>query len=332
MKNSTLFVRLLEGITMVRKMWRVAVCAILIFTLLLTTSCGVKNTPAVGNGGDTSTSGGDNDKNDDNNEEKPYSNYSKILQNVLTDDYYLGLINRRNQDSSFLSTGFFDAHPYGFLEDEGYNIDLIKNGVIKCKTMAYILDEEPNNLYIATNVETNTATPYYTEYLIRYTLTEQEKADYHLLHKDKYLFAVFMNDEISRQKTPTVISKLKCTVEAHEKLYENLKELSFVEELLNDNALTGILLTSYSVENGTFDVLLFSDSYYSMKSTRKVAVAPLTNWMDIVKENVDGAFYEPYQWMKFYYDESSIKPGKEAVVYCSDHYALVKASTIFTEN
>lgn len=323
--------------SIVKKVGKFTITTALIFSLLLTTACGKTNTPATGNSNDdTHISGSNNDNgnnNGGNNQENPYADYSQILQNVLTDEYYQNLIHRRNQDSTFLSTGYFDAHPYGFLEDEGYDIDAIKNGTFECKTMSYILEEEPNNLYIATYVETKAATPYYTEYLIRYTLTDQELSDYNLLHKKNYLHATFINDEISQMKTPVIINKTKCTVEAHKNLYENLKSLPFVKELLNDNNLTDILMKNYDVENGTFEVLLLSASSKSMKSTRKIAVAPLTNGAQLVKENNDGAFYEPYQWMKFYYDTNlDTNSGKNAYIYCSQNYALVKADTTFEQD
>ena len=136
--------------------------------LLMIVSCG-KNSDAPAGNGPSSDGGSQNE----------YSEYSVLLQNVMSDAEYNDLIARAQKDNKFYSSAEFDAHPYAFLEKEGFDIAKIKNGSIPCHTMTYVLDEEPNNLYIYTRVEKTDA---YYLYLLRYTLTEKEMDDYNMLN------------------------------------------------------------------------------------------------------------------------------------------------------
>ena len=180
--------------------------------LVVTTMLSGCNTTTIPDDPDSSYTEGETQGN----KENPYSEYSQLLQNVLLNKEYNNILNSGDYNSAL-----FDPHPYAFLEKEGFDVDAIKSGEIECRTRSYVMDNEPNNLYIQTTITEGTS--HKTNYLLRYTLTEQEMDDYRLLHEGEgwvsyYVQATFMNNEISKMKTPTIIGKSNVSLDAFEKL------------------------------------------------------------------------------------------------------------------
>lgn len=254
------------------------------------------------NGGNTPGGSGGNNT--------PTSQYSQLLQNVLDDEYYNTLIS---QLYTWHDTGYFDPHPYGFLEDEGYNVNLIKSNNLLCNTHAYVLDSEPNNLYMAVNVETKSAQPYFTEYLLKYSLTEKEMNDYNMLHSEDILQAVFMNDEISKLKTPEIISKTKCTVEAHEGLKVSLKSCFNSAECMNGNDVYGILFKDYNISEKRFYVYIYSNNQNKMTSRQAIALIPMAQGTKEIEITSDGAFSAPFKIGQFGFHNNDRITFKETV-------------------
>ena len=154
------------------------------------------------------------------------SQYSQMLQNVLTNEQYNNMIaSARNGNPDLYNNGIFKPHPYAFLEDEGFNVDAIKNGSIDCYTMSYVLDEEPNNLYMYTRVTENDIVH---NYLLKYHLTDQEMDDYDFVHDPQqslasyFVQAMFLNNEISELKSPEIIGSSKMSDEALKKMTETM--------------------------------------------------------------------------------------------------------------
>ena len=121
-----------------------------------------------------------------NGEKVNVSEYSQILQNVLTDSYYNNLISSAQSraaggDYNYEIENKYESIPYGFLEDQGYDVEKIKNNELACETDVFVID---NDLYIACRVETKSAMDYFTHYVIRYELTKQELSDLNLTHKE----------------------------------------------------------------------------------------------------------------------------------------------------
>jgi hypothetical protein len=135
------------------------------------------------------------------------SKYSQLLQNVLNNEEYNHLINSAKANTRLYDSGEFEPHPFEFLKSQGHNIDKILSGETPCYTMSYVLDDEPNNLYMYTRIQPTNS--YYTNYLIKYTLTDQEMDEYFNLHFGKigmyYVQSVFMNREIAKTKIPTIV-------------------------------------------------------------------------------------------------------------------------------
>ncbi len=207
------------------------------------------------------------------------SKYCKILESILTDENYNSIIKEAKEDFNFYRSASFDPHPYGFLKKKGHNIDAVKSGDLECRTVSYVLDEEPNNLYIMTYVENASSDPYYTEYTLKYTLSEQEMKDYKFLHKDGsnyYVQAVFMNDAISKTKKETIVSETKMNVKAHKEMRDSIKNILYVEEIYKSKQLD-ILLAGFNESKQTFDVKTFIK--YSNNTQMVFSDKILTNYL-----------------------------------------------------
>ncbi len=168
------------------------------------------NPPQIVDGTGSSSSHGQGSTNE--------SKYSELLEGVINNAEYQTLIKNAKANPELFESAQFDPHPYGFFEDEGYDISAIKDGTMKCETTSYVLDEEPNNLYIATRLLVND--DYYATYILKYELTKKEMSDYKMLHGTQgreFTFSyqsAFINDAISRTKEVTIVgeSKIKTNV------------------------------------------------------------------------------------------------------------------------
>lgn len=135
--------------------------------------------------------------------------YSELLEEVLTDPYYTQCISKAMNNPEYRQSAAFDSHPYAFLESQGYDVNAIMNGEQECRTVTYVLNEEPTNLYMYVKVTVGNA---YESYLLKYELTKQEMKDYQTMHKFMidgiyhcHSRAPFMNDKISELKTPEIV-------------------------------------------------------------------------------------------------------------------------------
>ncbi|MGN0813965.1 MAG: hypothetical protein ACI4MH_01880 [Candidatus Coproplasma sp.] len=253
--------------------------------------------------GNTDNNGDTNGNTNDNT--NTTSKYSQLLTNILNDSEINSLIDRAKADTAFYATAYFDPHPYAFLEKQGEDVARVKSGDLDCQTVSYIDPDEPNNLYMLTYVEVETGIQhptldlnYYSEYILKYTLTDKEVADYQMLHGkggESYVQAVFMNNEISENKTATIISHTYTTVNAHNKLKASFSEQESVTG--SDYIGTGkvdCILKDYDVNTQTFNVVVYErvDSYTSMTDVVKIGTLPLKDGQsNLAIEN--NTFYAP---------------------------------------
>lgn len=196
---------------------------LLSFLLLTLISCG-------GKGGETAHPGGTT--NNESNPNNPYREYSEILQNVLTDNYYNNLISQAEQDSSIAyMKNNFRALPFEFLKDEGFDVNKIRNDELTCFGTPITIG---NDLYLALEVETKSAQNYYTTYILRYDVTNQEieelKSVFASLSNyqiSTYYQAPFYIQELDKLKEPEVISKSYIAVDAHKTCYEDISKANY---------------------------------------------------------------------------------------------------------
>ena len=173
---------------------------------------------------------------DPNGDDNPQTKYSQILQNVLDSDYYNGLIEMR-RNKTILSESekrSLEPIPYGFLAKQGFDVNELIQSENEVTSYQFIRESEPNSLYCALNVETKANPNYFTNYYIKYDLTQKEVDDLNMLFGGIYIQAFFFIQELSNQKTPTIVSQCNMSVDAYNGLLENLNKTSELKTKYKD--------------------------------------------------------------------------------------------------
>lgn len=298
-KKENLLVRLGRklkyGFTNSKVVRRIATLALAGSLALGTAGCfGTNPTPNPGPNGNTDT---------------PTTQYSAILEDVLEDEYYNGLIDAAKDDFNLYRSASFDPHPYAFLEKKGHDVDAIKAGDLTCRTVSYVMENEPNNLYMMTYVENKSSDPYYTEYTLKYTLSEKEMKEYTFLHKDGsdyYIQAVFMNDAISEHKNATILSETKMNVEAHKEMREKLKNINTVNKTYGSSKIN-IILKDFNESNQTFSLVAYPMYSNNTQMTTTNYLTELYPTRGNQKLNiVNGVYYAPNTYGNFDLTEEQI--------------------------
>ena len=163
-----------------------------------------------------------------------YSKFSPIIQAMFNNDYYVNLTQKIQENVAKQDYTDYYSHPTKFWDSVGIDVNKIRSGEIECQTNAYVLDEEPNNLYIATYI-TDPTNAYYDQYIIRYTLTDQEMAEYHILYNSKVWQNFYMNDILSIYKNPEIVRHGKIAIETY-KLLQN----SFIKNLISNSYMDNV--------------------------------------------------------------------------------------------
>ncbi len=163
--------------------------------------------------------------------EQNNSKYSALLNSVINDKYYNALIS--NADRFNVDQPVYDPHPYAFLEDQGIDVDKIKNGEYEAYTMSFVFDDKPNELNIHTRVLINDE--YYESFLITYKLSKQEMEEYQKLHGHSYndysKYAFFLNDKISETKQPINIEQTQLTKKTQEDFTKYVNEYQIPKDV-----------------------------------------------------------------------------------------------------
>ena len=183
------------------------------------------------------------------------SEYSQIMDTVLNDEYYTSLVDNFTYEDN--SSAYYDPHPYGFLEDEGYNIDDIKNGTLECYSTSYMKDD---GYYIRTMVENKASTDYYGCYIIKYDLTDQEKDELDMLFKEQYIQTPLYIQEISNQKSASVQSEAYIAKTAYESILSTAKTIDAITvDTLGTNSVDVLYLGNYVYgSRDTCDIQIFT--------------------------------------------------------------------------
>lgn len=151
--------------------------------------------------------------------------YSAILEAVLNDAEYNALIEKLTAGDKQIGTGnYFEPHPYAFLAKQGHNISDIKDDKLNCFTTSYTIGNDKNNLYVTTRVENKSSTPYYSCYLLKYSLTNQEYDDLKMLHEGEYIQSPLFIQKLSEKKTPSVEYNAKITTSAYDRLLNRIRK------------------------------------------------------------------------------------------------------------
>ena len=133
--------------------------------------------------------------------------FSKLTLDMLNDEYYKSLIEERKNFPNVNDVDFASI-PYGFLEDEGIDIESIKSNLNVCQTYIYSTDDENNNLYISLAYKKNNIDPSYHDfYTLEYHLDEAEMNDFKYLAGNNYAEASLFIQYLSYRREPEILSK-----------------------------------------------------------------------------------------------------------------------------
>ena len=285
-------------------------------TIVLTAGVIIGGT-ACNNTPDTTTTTSQQ-QNNNNNQNQDISQYSQLLQNVLTDEYYNSLIYEiENSNKSVYSTGKYGAHPFAFLEDEGVDVEAIRAGTLPCYTMSYVLENEPNNLYMYSRV-TYPNEGYCENYVVKYTLTDKEMKDYHLMMSgsgsiEYYIQAAFMNNEISETKKPEIVGYSKIKTTTFEKLCESADMSNLYEKGIGE---TWVVLNT-DIDNHLMEALLLPDYNNSLKIYKPFQVDNI-NCIASIRTNGD-IITNPVSYGQLGDKQHNIQNAK---IYFTDGFAL----------
>ena len=287
------------------KSFKYVVALISMFSAVFLTSCGPTND---GDQQQTTSQQSIKDDNDDagtgDESSDTKNNYSDLLNYVLNNSNYKNLIDSLKKELIDYSSPFFDPNPYAFYDSKNFDVKSIKNGRLKAHTIAYTVANEPNNLYMVTYCA-DSSNKYYNEYMLRYTLTEKEMAEYKMIHENRCIQAVFMNDAISATKSVEVLNEAKCGISAHDSIADSLNSLTYTKDMLGAKG-TDILLKDFDEATQKFSVYIFpnvgSGDPDRMTRAGKIGIYYLSRCDEFLNVS-NGVFYGPISYPKFCIDE-----------------------------
>lgn len=143
-----------------------------------------------------------------------YSKYSQILQNVMNDNHYNSLIFSAESSSNpkyAYNFAPFQPIPLGFIEDQGFDVQKYQYGTLASKSELFSIG---NDLYVELKLEIPASTNYMANYVLKYSLTDQEIKEMNKLfnpmgssnERKTYYQASFFVQELSYLKTPEIKS------------------------------------------------------------------------------------------------------------------------------
>ena len=158
------------------------------------------------------------------NNEKPNESertFSQLTLDMLNNEYYQNLIEEMKKYPHFENK--FNYIPYGFLENENLDIELLKSNFNRCQTYIYTTDENSNTLYLSLAYKNNNAYPsYHNFYTIGYNLTETEMNDFKYLVENNYFESSLFIQYLSYKKEPEILSKATMNALSYTYTKENI--------------------------------------------------------------------------------------------------------------
>lgn len=248
--------------------------------------------------------------------------YTEALQYVLNNPEYNALIAQVKREASInnaphsetWSSSKASHRPYGFFEKQGFDIDALKNGSLEAFGAAFTKQDEPNNLYVCASAEKAASTPYLTQYILKYELTDQEMKEYKWLNSECYMQAMFMVDAYSQFKTPEIVNESKITTRAYYGLFDSLSKKSLTKTLLNGQGLNEIVMLNFSEQEGKAQILLIGrSSVASTIHSSTLNVANISNNAVFIREDANGAYDKCYSPLDFTFESENNKTSSESV-------------------
>ena len=203
----------------VRRIAAITLAGALVFPVALSLgACGKNNTTNVDPNGTQTQPDGDNSG-----KEPDLSGFSDILKTVLTSDYYKDLTQITGGNTA-LTSQKRHQNPFGFLQEQGYDLSDYLSGRLEVVSDAYIKGNDTSHLYISTRVECeHEQGDYYTCYTLKYELSTKEYNDLKMLHEGEYIQAPFFIQELSYEKEPTIVSEASISQTTYSAIRRDIK-------------------------------------------------------------------------------------------------------------
>ena len=215
------------------------------------------------NSGDTNNNSG-NSNNQSGDSDGKTQEFSSVLDKVLNDELYLNLRNKFIKNNYIVKSNDMLPIPYKFLRNHGHNVDAYLDGILDAFASSYIYDNDKNHIYVsvkAENVSNSRYGNFYTNYVLKYPLTDQEYDEYIYLRKGYYLQAYLFIQELDNQKTPEMLSKVNIAKQTYEYMIN-----SYGKSVLNPNKYNSIEIDITNLNENMISVSLRSKSnknYYA---------------------------------------------------------------------
>lgn len=145
---------------------------------------------------------------------------SPITYKLMTDDYYLSLAQKVMLESNFIEKNMLPV-PYKFLREEGKDVNTYLNGTLNAFASSYMYENDKNHLYVSVKAENKSNSSYgnyYTNYVLKYTLTDQESEEFIYLCDGGYLQGLLFIQELSVQKDPEILSEVNISKNTYDKM------------------------------------------------------------------------------------------------------------------
>ena len=156
----------------------------------------------------------------DDKEESIIDKLSNITITIETDPYYRGLAQKNTDNYQYITNDILPV-PYKFLREHGHNVDAYLDGTLNAFASSYIFDNDHNHIYVsvkAENVSNSIYGNYYTNYVLKYPLTDQEYEDYITLSKSGCIQSLFFIQELDNQKTPEIVNEINIAVYSYNEM------------------------------------------------------------------------------------------------------------------
>lgn len=207
--------------------------------------------------------------------------HCKIVYNLLHDVYYVNLHNKIDANPTI--TKDMLPVPYKFLRDEGKNVDAYLDGTLNAFASSYMYENDKNHLYVsvkAENISNSSYGNYYTNYVLKYTLTDQESEEFLYLCDGEYLQGLLFVQELDIQKDPEVLSEVNIAKDTYELMLRSIPN----GENINPDKYRQIEI---DMTYASMDSLSFSirNAALSNFSNTKIRILNVTNFSILVNPN-----------------------------------------------
>ncbi len=172
-----------------------------------------------------------------------YSQYSKLLQDVLNNPEYDELYRQYESGEMFENCEFFDsgvnqleAIPYDFLAAKDEDVESIKIRAVRANSMLYTLEDEKNYIYdkLDLTYKVEGGENYINQYLLKYKISEQELKDLTMLYEGDYYQGPIMFQYLASQREPEVVAEFSIYEDTYKSFIKTLNSLYVIPELLGN--------------------------------------------------------------------------------------------------